>query len=67
MNLNEECLLQFLKNDIPFHFSVVPSVEKEPTRAGGFLHQDIRRVFKHKNYVSYPGAVLFHRSSNRTK
>jgi len=67
MNLNEECLLQFLKNDIPLHRSVSSSVEKEPTHPGSFLSRNLRPIFKHKNYVSYPAAVLFRRPPNQAK
>lgn len=62
MNLNEECLLQFLKNDAP------PNTEKKVSghdtsdlTGGGFLTRNLRRIMRYKNYVSFPAAILVRR------
>jgi hypothetical protein len=64
MNLNEECLLQFLKNDLPPQLSApVPSGQDQFELNGGFLTRNLRRILRRKNYVSFPVAILVRRPS----
>jgi len=68
MNLNEECLLQFLKNDAPS-----PALRAKNEQdlldlpSGGFLTRNFRRILRHDRYVSFPAAILVRRPENRLK
>lgn len=55
MNLNEECLLQFLKNE-----GGTASQEAGPDEGSG-LTANLKRVFRRNHYVSFPPAILFRR------
>lgn len=57
MNLNEECLLQFLKNDLP----ATGMPDHDPVQATGGLTADLRRILRRKQYVSFPQAILIRR------
>lgn len=66
MNLNEECLLQFLKNDLPTRWTAAASPGQQPSDSiekptEGFLTRNIRRIFRSRNYVSFPVAILLRR------
>ncbi len=61
MNLNEECLLQFLKNDLPPQLSAPLSAPKNSAVGEGFLTRNLRRIFRQKHYVSFPAAILLRR------
>ena len=65
MNLNEECLLQFLKNDLPPQLSALSSASEISPPAEGFLTRNLRRIFRQKNYVSFPAAILLRRPENK--
>jgi hypothetical protein len=57
MNLNEECLLQFLQNDIA---PLQP--DNSPACPGGTsLTTELKRILRHKHYVSFPQAILIRR------
>lgn len=57
MNLNEECLLQFLKND-----GIAPT-QAPPERqyTEGTLGAALNRVIRRNRYVSFPPAILVRR------
>lgn len=57
MNLNEECLLQFLKNDLPGGTSAL-SDQPQPELS---LTSELRRILRRKHYVSFPQAILIRR------
>lgn len=57
MNLNEECLLQFLQNDSAMVQSDDPST---PYTEGG-LATELKRILRRKHYVSFPPAILIRR------
>ncbi|WP_373532130.1 hypothetical protein [Vampirovibrio sp.] len=57
MNLNEECLLQFLKSD----GSVMPERQTKQTDQSG-LAAELSRIFRRNQYVSFPPAILVRRS-----
>jgi hypothetical protein len=59
MNLNEECLLQFLKSD----GGIIQEGQKERIDQGG-LTSELSRVFRRNQYVSFPPAILVRRSSD---
>jgi hypothetical protein len=61
MNLNEECLLQFLKNDLPPKRAEQTSGQDTSDLTGGFLTRNLRRILRHKNYVSFPVGLLIRR------
>lgn len=56
MNLNEECLLQFLNP------AAMPDKESCP-EAKGALTADLKRIIRHKQYVSFPQEILLRRSA----
>jgi hypothetical protein len=56
MNLNEECLLQFLQRDIP----VTPPNPSIPTTEIS-LTSELRRILRRNRYVSFPPAILVRR------
>jgi len=59
MNLNEECLLQFLQNDIA---TLQP--DNQPSfQDTGSLTAELKRILRRKHYVSFPQAILIRRSS----
>jgi hypothetical protein len=58
MNLNEECLLQFLQNDS----ANLPSEQPAgPAQKDGSLTAELKRILRHKHYVSFPQAILIRR------
>lgn len=54
MNLNEECLLQFLQNEGG------GAAAQDVSRVDG-LTANLRRVFRRNHYVSFPPAILVRR------
>ncbi|MCE3235886.1 MAG: hypothetical protein K0Q50_2066 [Vampirovibrio sp.] len=56
MNLNEECLLQFLKNDLPGNSTL--SEQPQPELS---LTSELKRILRRKHYVSFPQAILIRR------
>ncbi|HEY9685829.1 MAG TPA: hypothetical protein V6C52_02510 [Coleofasciculaceae cyanobacterium] len=58
MNLNEECLLQFLRNDL-----AIGEVDAEADTEAASLSSDLRRVLRRNRYVSFPPAILIRRPS----
>ncbi len=57
MNLNEECLLQFLKSD----GGIIQDKQKERNDQEG-LTFELSRIFRRNHYVSFPPAILVRRS-----
>ena len=57
MNLNEECLLQFLKNDLP----ASGAIDDIPSAPIGGLTSDLKRILRRRHYVSFPPAILIRR------
>lgn len=57
MNLNEECLLQFLKNDLP---GTAPLSSNQPVSELS-LTSELKRILRRKHYVSFPQAILIRR------
>jgi len=57
MNLNEECLLQFLQNDRALSRTDIPVAS--PQAAG--LSGELKRIFRRERYVSFPQAILIRR------
>jgi hypothetical protein len=64
MNLNEECLLQFLKNDPPAHLAGKCAPQDASELNGGFLTRNLGRILRNRNYVSFPAAILLRRPIN---
>lgn len=60
MNLNEECLLQFLKNDMiartVSHNDSSPDPTLEDTLSG-----NLKRILRRNHYVSFPQAIVIGR------
>jgi len=64
MNLNEECLLQFLKNDPPAHLARQKTGQDAADQdggLGGFLTRNLSRILRNRHYVSFPAAILLRR------
>ena len=55
MNLNEECLLQFLKNE------GVSTCQAEVAGDEGILTTNLKRIFRRNRYVSFPPAIVIRR------
>jgi hypothetical protein len=59
MNLNEECLLQFLQNESA---PAVPLEDPQFAPAhGAGLTTNLKRILRRKHYVSFPPAILIRR------
>ena len=56
MNLNEECLLQFLQTD-----PVLQADAHSAVQDGGNLTAELKRILRRKHYVSFPQAILIRR------
>jgi hypothetical protein len=56
MNLNEECLLQFLRNDL-----ATGGADPEADMEAASLSSDLRRVLRRNRFVSFPPSILVRR------
>jgi hypothetical protein len=59
MNLNEECLLQFLRNDL-----ATGGADAEADTEAASLASDLRRVLRRNRFVSFPPAILVRRPNS---
>jgi hypothetical protein len=59
MNLNEECLLQFLKND----GAIAPSDDAPFDSSEGGLVSDLRRIIRRDRFVSFPSGIVIRRKN----
>lgn len=57
MNLNEECLLQFLRNDLATGEPATADAGQEAAS----IAPDMKRILRRSRYVSFPQAILIRR------